>query len=81
MATAGTLRRVWDNGAIEASCGPAGWTSADPGLAGQLETLYPSSGSVVGVPWVRAFWAAVKDLGAEVVTEPVPDDEGPDVIH
>ena len=77
--TAGKLRRVWDEKTVEATCGPEGWSSPDSALMRSLEVTHPSGGTVSGAPWVAAFWAAARDLGAEVVTAPAPDAAGGDL--
>ncbi len=73
--TKGTLRKALKGGTQEASVGPDGWESADKVFADRLSRLYPAGGTPAGCPWVAAFWAAAKGLGAEAVTEPEPDAE------
>jgi hypothetical protein len=78
--TPGRLRKVWPDRAVEATCGPEGWESADADLAASLNALYPVGGSAAGFPWVRAFHAAAAGLGARVLAEPMPD-SAPGRIH
>lgn len=75
--TKGELKR----GDLKARVGPDGWESAEAGFAASLNSLFPVGGTPAGVPWIHAFWAAARDLGLEVVTEPVADPAPPDRIY
>lgn len=75
-----TEGRLRDRFGREASVGPEGWASDDAGLASTLNRSFPVGDVAAGVGWVRAFWAAVEVLGAEVLTEPEADST-PGVIH
>ncbi len=71
--TPGKLRKKWSDETVEATCGPDGWQSAAVGFAARLDAAFPVGGTTAGAGWVQAFWAAVKTLGAKVLTEPVAD--------
>lgn len=62
---------VWHG--TEASISPDGWQSGDERLATVLRSLHAPPSTEAGTPWVIAFWAAVKGLGAAVKQEPEPD--------
>lgn len=79
--TTGKLRKAFKGGVVvEAEIGPDGWAATPPEWAAVLEDRHPPPGDVYGSPWVRAFWAAVEELGAEVVQEPEADFD-PNVIY
>ncbi len=64
----------------EASVDADGWASEDADFAGTLNRSFPVGDTAAGVGWVRAFWAALDVLKAEVLAEPQADST-PGVIH
>jgi hypothetical protein len=72
----GILKATWPDKEAQATCSPDGWQSDDAGFASLLQRAFPPPATEVGTPWVRAFWEAAKDLGAEVIQKPEPDPHG-----
>jgi hypothetical protein len=80
--TPGTFRRDFRDRVLVCTCGPAGWTTSEPGLAAAFDQAYPVAGSPAGgVAWVAAFRRAAREWGGTVLTPPAADPAPPGLIH